>query len=186
MAISKLNITDEQIQQAVIDQMVKTLLENASWSEESDNLAQVESRVLQQMEARLDKVITEMVNRTVDGAVAPIIERGIEDAMLQEHTRLGSPKGDAMSFNDWIANIAECYLKEKVNKKTGEPPKAGFGSERDLISRLHYLVFQQTNKTITDAVRDAVAAMREAMGDILANDVKVVINRRIQDLSQLR
>jgi predicted TIM-barrel fold metal-dependent hydrolase len=128
------------------------------------------------------KKLDAVVKRRVDAVIQPMLEKGLDDLLLQATNSWGEQKGGPKTFAEFVTETAHGYLFEQVgwNGKKAD----SYASQK--MPRLAYLVREAAKAKIEEAVRQAAIAVRDQIGGALGDMVESEIKQRIEGLRTRR
>jgi hypothetical protein len=137
----------------------------------SDFQSRIERAIKQQVDAVLDKAITELV--------APNVVQMIETIQLQETNRWGEPKSTpALTFKEYLTQRVDAYIREQVDYKGKAKDEDGnsYGwSGR--TTRIAYMINQHIHYTIEAAMKDALKTANNSIGKSLEDAVNLALKQ---------
>jgi hypothetical protein len=177
-----LGMTQEEIQERVIDRMVEQIMtEETSYYDEDTGKSYKETRQ-SQMERQLRKLVQSRIDAQVtavaDEHLAPRIREIIESTKLQETTKWGEKKGEPLTFIEYLVTRAEVYLKEQVNER-GETRADRDYNWNGVQTRLAFLVHSDLHKAIQSAVSDAIGNAHK----LFATSLQDMVNAQLTEIA---
>lgn len=115
--LEALGISPEELGNRIVDQAVETLLSTAGFDPDSEEERSYESRFKREIEKRVQESVDQKIAALAAVHLIPRVGEMIESADMRETTRYGEPKGEAMTFKEYIAHRAETYMSEPVNSQ---------------------------------------------------------------------
>ncbi len=185
--IETLGFTEAEIQQRVIDQIVKELL--CQWRHEDDEEGcyMGQSALRNKLDAEIKTQIDNEVSRLGESYVHPAITENIESLVLHETNHWGEKNGREFTFVEYIVDRAEKFMTEEVNhngktKKETDTyswKKSGTRIEYAIDKHLQYgieramqQILEGANKTLVDGIATACKMKLEELGKQLKVNVK--------------
>lgn len=176
--LEALGISPEALGARVVDQCVDTLLNSTGFNPETEEEVRYESRFKREIEARIQAAVDAKIAAVAATHVLPRVGEMIESANMRRTNNYGEPKGEALSFKEYIAHRAEVYMTENVdvNGRSREEADGAYGWRavgprltvlmqnyiRDTLERHAKAAITDVNRAIAKniemAARDAIAA----------------------------
>lgn len=166
-----LGITQEEIQQKVVDAAVERLMTTVYTDEEGDEYPRrsdwtkrVEDAVLEAIDARVDAIAMEHVE--------PAIGELIDDCVLQRTNEWGDKKGEPLTFTEYLVQRADGWLQAKVDFN-GQSKGQGSYGWRPNGTRVEYLIDKHLQYHIKGAMEKALAKANESIAGGIQEAIKV-------------
>ncbi len=110
-----LGLDREELGNRIVDQAVAALLSASGFDPETEEEVRYESRFKKEIEKRIQKAVDEKIAALADAHLVPKVGAMIEGVNMRRTNSYGEPKGDPMTFIEYIASRAEAYMSEDVN-----------------------------------------------------------------------
>ena len=174
METLELGISQEELREQIINRAAERLVEH--FVHEDDARAAMDSIVRDATKAVVEQVASETVE--------PLVQGQIEEIALQRTNQWGEAQGEAVTFTEYLVQRAERYMVEPVNYKGETKAEArGMGwNHRDTQARLAYMIDKHLQYSIKTAVEDALKNLNTALGQSLANTVKIHLRQVLDKL----
>lgn len=184
--LNALGISPEELGDRIVDQAVAALLSSTGFNPDTEEETRYESRFKREIEARIQKAVDEKIAALAAEHLIPRVGEMIEKANLRKTSNYGEPKGEPMTFIEYIANRAEAYMSEKVNS-AGKTKEESDYQWREAGPRLTILMrgyIQDTlekhaKAALTDVNKVIAANLEKAARDAIqsaANGLKVAVS----------
>jgi hypothetical protein len=164
--LNELGLTQEDLQQRVVDRLCDRLLSREMAGEEGDiylgdsNLKHLLDKAIQQ---RIDAAM----NAVADKYILPNATQRIESLMLQETNQWGEKKGQPLSFTEYLIKRADAYMQEKVNYEGKSKDEANGYSWDGKQTRLTYIMHRHIQHHIGIAMKEMLGGGLEQLGKAL-------------------
>ncbi len=166
--LEALGITAEDLTQRIVDQAVENLLNASGYDPENDTEVRYESRFKKEIEKRLLSAVDQKISALAAEHIVPRVGEMIEQASMRKTNGYGEPKGEPMSFKEFIASRAESYMSEDVDSNGKSKAEGDSYNWRSCGPRLTVLMRIYIRDTLEAHAKTAV------------NDVNKVIAKNIE------
>ena len=112
--LEALGVSATDLSDRIVEQAVHALLYSTSYGEDDEESTQA-SRFKQQIEKRVKDAVDQKIDAMFAEHVLPRVGEIIESADMRKTSHYGEPKGEPMTFKEYIASRAEVYMIEKVD-----------------------------------------------------------------------
>lgn len=112
--LEALGITAEQLTDRIVEQAVESLLSSTGYNEDGEAV-EYETRFKREIEKRIQAAVDAKIAALAAEHVIPRVGELIEKTNMRQTNRYGEPKGDPMTFIEYIASRAEVYMSEDVD-----------------------------------------------------------------------
>jgi hypothetical protein len=113
-SLEALGITAEDLTERIVNQAVQSLLSSTGYNEDGDEVV-YEARFKREVEKRLQEAVDAKISALAAVHVVPRVGELIERTNMRKTNQYGEPKGDSMTFIEYIASRAEAYMSEDVD-----------------------------------------------------------------------
>jgi hypothetical protein len=113
--LEALGINPEELGERIVDQAVDVLLNTTGFNHETEEETRYESRFKREIERRIQQAVDEKIAALAEVHLTPRVGEMIESANMMRTNQYGEPKGEPMTFKEYIASRAEAYMSEPVN-----------------------------------------------------------------------
>ncbi len=113
--LKALGISPEELGNRIVDQAVDVLMSSTGFDPDTEEETRYESRFKREIEARVQKAVDEKIAALAAEHLIPRVGELIEKANLRKTNTYGEPKGEPMTFIEYIASRAEVYMAEGVD-----------------------------------------------------------------------
>jgi hypothetical protein len=176
----------ESLGDRIVDKCVETLLSSSGFDHETSQETRYESRFKQEIQKRIKEALDSKISALAEEHLIPRVGQMIESANLQHTNNYGEPKGEPLTFIEYIVSRAECYMSEPVNwkGKTRQEESYNWSLEGPRLAVLMKLHIKETlEKEAKSAVSDVnkviakniEAAAKSAIASA-ANSLKVSVS----------
>lgn len=181
--LESLGISPKELGNRIVDQCVESLLSSTGFNPDTDEEVRYESRFKREIEARIQKAVDEKIAALAAVHLIPRVGEMIESVNMQRTNRYGEPKGEALTFKEYIAYRADVYMSENVDASGKSKEESGDsyswrcagprltvlmqGYIRDTLERHAKAAITDVNKVIAKnieaAARAAITAAAEGL-----------------------
>lgn len=167
-----LGITQEELQQKVVEAAVERLMTTVYTDEDgdeyprrSDFTKRVEDAVREAIDAKVDAIAKEHVE--------PAIGERIENCVLQRTNEWGDKKGEPMTFTEYLVQRADGWLREEVD--FSGVPRRGQASYnfKKAGTRVEYLIDKNLQYHIAGAMKKALANANDSIAGGIQEAIKI-------------
>lgn len=158
-----LGFTQAELQERLLDRLVDQILyEDGA---RSDLHEQVKDLVFNSVRETVQKISDEVFSKN--------IQDYIENAVFQETNRFGEPRGDEMTFKEFLSDTANKYLTEQVNYDGRAKHERGGVSWSAHQTRIAHLIHEHLHYDIEKILKDAVKTVNSGVAEGLQETVKI-------------
>ena len=170
--LEALGVSATELSERIVEQAVHALLYSTGFDEEGDESSYA-SKFKQQVEKRVQEAVDLKIAALAAEHVLPRVGEMIEAANMMKTNAYGEPKGEPMTFKEYIASRAEVYMSEKVdyNGQSKEESRDGY-NWRESGPRLTVLMKLYIKDTLEKSAKNAI------------NDVNKVIAKNIEQAAR--
>lgn len=164
-----INISKEEIEERIVDQAVSTLLHTTGWDPENERETRYESKFKREIEKRVQEAVDAKIGALAAEHLIPRVGELIEKTNMRKTNQYGEPKGESMTFIEYIASRANVYMTENVDHNGKSKEESGDSYNwRASGPRLTVLMKMYIRDTMEAAAKTAI------------NDVNKVIAKNIE------
>ena len=169
MELEDLGFSQEEVLERVVCRIVHGLHEDDAWD------SGLESRVGEAVETKIDELF--------ERHVLPKVGEIIETMTLTPTNRWGEPKGERVTFVEYLIQQAENYIGEKVNwdGRSKSEARDGYGWSGQQ-TRLTHMIHQHLHHHIEQAMKSALRDANAALAKSLEETVKMKLGEIQQSL----
>lgn len=170
--LEALGVSATELSDRIVDQAVHALLYSTGFDEEGDESSYA-SKFKQQVEKRVQEAVDTKIAALAAEHVLPRVGEMIEAADMRKTSHYGEPKGEPMTFKEYIASRAEVYMSEDVDYH-GQSKDESRDSYNWRVSgpRLTVLMKMYIKDTLEKSAKNAI------------NDVNKVIAKNIEQAAK--
>ncbi|MCS3467120.1 hypothetical protein M2401_000841 [Pseudomonas sp. JUb42] len=174
--LEALGVSATYLQERIVEQAVHALLYSTGFDEDGDESSYA-SKFKQQVEKRVQEAVDLKIAALAAEHVLPRVGEMIEAANMMKTNAYGEPKGDPMTFKEYIASRAEVYMSEKVdyNGKSREESKDTY-NWRESGPRLTVLMKLYIKDTLEKSAKNAINDVNK----VIAKNIEVAAKDAIQ------
>ena len=185
MELKELGLTQEQIFEAVVNKISSELLQkpikgiDEDTGEEYDDY---ESTVYcQQLRKQIKAKIDTTIEVIIDKIVLPNAEQRINDIVLQPTSRWGEPKGEPLTFVDYLTKRAEEFMLEEVNYEGKTKGQDSFSWHKK-GTRIAYMIDKYLYYHIENWAKTALVEANKTLVDGLQKTVEIKLQEVLTKL----
>lgn len=127
------------------------------------------------MEAVVRETIDTVAERVAKESIEPLVRGQIESVCLQRTNEWGEPKGESMTFVEYLVKRAEAFLVERVDHKgeTKAQSRSSSWNHRDTQTRITYMIDKHLQYSIKTAMEGALKRADSAIAEGIAEAVRI-------------
>lgn len=181
--LEALGVSPEVLGDRIVDQAVEVLLSASGFDPDTEEETRYESRFKREIENRIQKAVDEKIAALAAVHLVPKVGEMIEKANLRKTNQYGEPKGEPMTFIEYIASRADAYMSEDVDLNGKSKAEANDSYNwracgprltvlmrsyiRDTLEKAAKTALTDVNKVVAQniekAARDAIASAASAI-----------------------
>jgi len=159
----------EQVLSRMVDALLHGVVEDGPFSESG-----IASEVSKQVQGRID----ELVKAALEREVLPRVDDLVENAVLRETNRWGEPKGEPVTFKEYLVSAAERYLTELVDFQ-GKPKGRDSYNWQGKQTRVAHMVHEHLHYSIQSALKKTIADGNK----VLVDGIQKTIEENLRQVS---
>lgn len=113
--LEALGVSAEDLTERIIDQAVHALLYSTGFNPETEEEVTYENKFKKAIEAKIQQTVDTKIAAIAAEHILPKVGDLIEQADMRQTSKYGEPKGEPMTFKEYIAYRAESYMTEDVD-----------------------------------------------------------------------
>lgn len=180
MDLKDIGITEEELQNRVVERICSQMLEGVSFDEDGDEHYR-ESRFAKKLQAAVNKQIDDTVTALAEKHVFPNVTKYVEELTLQETNKWGEKTGKPITFIEYLTQRADAFMREEVNHN-GKTRNEDSYSWRARSTRIAYMVHEHLQYSIDAAMKKAMAEANSSIAKGLEGAVKLALEQATQKL----
>lgn len=169
--LNALGLTIDQLQEMVVDKLVKYVLENNFDPDHFSTADRVHNLIGDEIKSAVNKTIHDIANQHI----VPRVDSIITSLVIPNTNNYGEKKCDSMTFIEYLLKQADAYLTEEVNPKGLTRKQSSGYSFDNAIPRIQYLIKAWLDAAIYDAVKQQMGKVNSAILDGLKKVAAVEI-----------
>lgn len=167
--LEALGISPEELGNRIVEQAVEALLSATGFDPDSEQERSYESRFKREIEKRVQDAVDQKIAALAAVHLIPRVGEMIEQTNMRKTNQYGEPKGEPMTFKEYIASRAEAYMSEDVNLQGQSKAEAGDSySWRSCGPRLTVLMRNYIRDTLETHAKAAVTDVNK----VIANNIE--------------
>lgn len=167
-SLAALGITTEDLTARIVDRCVEELLNSSGYDPENDVETRYESRFKREIEKRMQEAVDAKISALAAEHLIPKVGELIEKTNMRKTNSYGEPKGDPMTFIEYIASRADAYMSEDVDYHGKTRAEGDSYSWRSCGPRLTVLMRSYIQDTLE---KHATAAVSD-VNKVIAENIK--------------
>ncbi len=164
LSLAALGITQEDLQQRVVDQIVAQVM-STEYSDEDGEAVFRTSEFAKGLDAAVKERINAQVAKIAEQHVLPKVGEFVESICLQETNKWGEKTGRKMTLTEYMAERADAYLREQVNFDGKSKTEGDSYSWRGTQTRITHLVHQHLHYDVERAIKEGLTNANKVIGD---------------------
>lgn len=181
--LEALGVIPADLAERVVEQAVNALLESVGYDSEGEEFSQA-SKFKKQINQRVQEAVDRKVDAMFAQYVLPRVGEIIEAADMRKTSAYGEPKGEPMTFKEYIANRAETYMSEKVDYNgVSKSDSRDSYQWREYGPRLAVLMQLYIRDTMDKAAKSAVTNVNKEIAKNIEQAAKDAIAKCAENIS---
>lgn len=172
--LESLGLNVEELGNRIVDQAVFSILNASGFNPETEEEVRYESKFKREIEARIQRAVDDKIAALAEVHLLPRVGEMIETANLRPTNNYGEPKGEPMTFIEYIASRADAYMSEDVDLN-GKNKSEGDYNWRSAGPRLTVLMRSYIRHTLEEHAKKAVADVNTAVAKNIEKAAKDAI-----------
>lgn len=177
--LETLGMTQEQLQDRVVETLCEKLLTGNNYDPEYDEEVVSKSSLRGKLDHAIKAKIDDAIEQLADARIKPGIVSYIENLSIQRTTGYGEKKGDPMSFIEYLTGRAEAYLSEKVDGK-GKTKGENYYDSKSETTRAAFLVGDHLMKCIEAQAREAMIVANKT----IVGGIEEAVKQKLSEVSK--
>lgn len=178
ITLESLGLSKEEIQNRVIDQIVRSALSTVDMDEDGDEIA-IRSKFARTIEDACRARIDQNINELGELHVLPNVDRYVETLTLQETNRWGEKKGSSVTFVEYMVERAEAYITEPVDYEGKTQAEKGYGWSKSQ-SRISHMIHRHLHYSIETAIK---TMLKDANANIV-DGLETALKAKLEELQK--
>lgn len=173
--LEALGLNTEELAKRVVDQAVNALLYSTGFNQDTEQEVTYENKFKRAIEAKIQQTVDQKIAALAEVHLVPRVGELIEKANMMQTNRYGEPKGEPMTFKEYIAYRAENYMSEDVDYH-GKSRSEGDYNWRSCGPRLTVLMRNYIKDSMEAAAKSAVTDINKVIAKNIENAAKDAIS----------
>lgn len=173
--LEALGLNTEDLAERVVDQAVHTLLYSSGFNPETEEEVTYENKFKRAIEAKIQQAVDQKIAAIAEEHILPRVGELIEKANMMQTNRYGEPKGEPMTFKEYIAYRAENYMSEDVDINGKSKTEGDSYNWRSCGPRLTVLMRSYIRGSMETAAKGAVADINKVIAKNIEKAAKDAI-----------
>jgi len=178
--LEELGLTKDDLQDRLIDALCERMLQRHDIDD--DGCLIDDSRLREELDKAIKARIDEGIQRLARIHLLPKVDDMVENIVIQKTNDWGEPKGEALTFIEYLIARAEAYMTEKVSRD-GKSKNEDSYNFRAHTTRITYLIDQHLHYSIQTAMKKAMNDANSAIADGLQGAVKLALKQATENLT---
>ena len=177
MNLADLGFTKEELQERVVEQCCRLVLEGTFADEEGGEFTD-DSKFAKTLKERVKQQIDDTINALAEKHVLPNVSAYIENLTLQQTTKWGEKQGEPVTFIEYLTQRAEAYMQEQVNYegKSKEECSSSGWSWKGTQTRLAHLIDKHLHYSIENAMKGALSIVTSNISKGIEETVRLKLS----------
>lgn len=176
--LEALGISAEALGDRIVDQAVETLLHSTGFNPETEEETSYKSQFKREIEERLQKAVDAKIAALAEEHLIPRVGELIRNANLRQTSKFGEPKGEPMTFLEYITSRAAVYMSEDVDSNGKAKHEASDSYNwRSAGPRLTVLMRMYIRETLEAHAKKAVADVNSVIAQNITKAAQEAIAR---------
>lgn len=173
--LEALGVSAEDLAERIVDQAVHALLYSTGVDDNEEERTYA-SQFKREIEKRVQEAVDAKISALAAEHVIPRVGELIEQADMQQTSRYGEPKGEKLTFKEYIASRAQAYMTEDVNS-SGESKAECRDSYSFRVAgpRLTVLMRLYIQQTLEKHAKEAVSDVNKVIAQNIEKAAKAAI-----------
>ena len=181
--LEALGVSPEDLAERIIDQAVNALLYSTGFNQDAEEEVTYESKFKNAIEAKIQQTVDQKISAIASEHVLPKVGDLIEQANMRQTSKYGEPKGDPMTFKEYIAYRADAYMTEDVNLQGQSKNECSDSySWRSQGPRMTVLMRNYVKDSMESAAKAAVTDINKVIAKNIEKAAKDAIASTVEHL----
>jgi len=176
--LSTIGITQEELQQRVVDKIVAQVMTTEITDDET---GLPYTAVAEAMNAHVRSAVNAKVAELAEKFVVPQVETLIENFTMQTTNKWGEKTGQPTTFIEYLTQRAEAYLTEPVDYEGKTVERGSYGKATQ--ARIAHLIEKHLHYNISNAITAALKDLNSKIADGLAKTVQLKLAEALAGLT---
>lgn len=162
MDLTELGITTEELQDRLIDKLAEQALDSISFAPAADDEDWGNTKFARTLDRRVKDHIDSAIAKVAEEHVLPKVSELAETLVIQQTNTYGEPKGEPLTFIEYMVAQVEKYITEKVDWGGKTKAEAGYnwsGKQTRIVHMIHQHLHSRIESILKAALTDANAAL---------------------------
>lgn len=173
--LEALGLNTEELAERVIDQAVHALLYSTGFNPETEEEVTYENKFKKAIEAKIQQTVDKKIAEIATEQIIPRVGEMIEKANMMQTNNYGEPKGEPMTFKEYIAYRAENYMSENVDINGKSKTESNSYNWRSCGPRLTVLMRSYIRDSMEAAAKSAVTDINKVIAKNIEKAAKDAI-----------
>lgn len=186
MDLKELGFTKEQLQDRVVDQVARRLMESVSIDENGDDRGMGQSAFACKIEERVRTLLGKLIDTAFQKHVGPNVAKYVENLTMTETNRWGEKTGkSSVTFIEYLVARAEAYIVEEVNYQ-GKTQKEDSYSWKASHTRIAHMIHEHLHYSIAAAMKKALDTANGHIAAGIKKTVEIKLAEVLQEMSKAK
>lgn len=175
ITLESLGFTQQELQERVVDQLCKQILQSVGYDYDNDEEMDVDSKFAKTVEKRTKEHIDATINAMAEKHILPNVSAFIENLVLQNTNEWGEKRGQKVTFIEYLTQRAEAYMQEKVDFQGNAKGRDSY-NWNGTQTRLTHMVEKHLHYSIENAMKQSLQIATSAISTGIQETVKVKLS----------
>lgn len=173
--LQELGFTQEELQNRVVDGIIKQILSTTRYNPDQDYEFESDSDFKRKLDEQIKNQVTNTINSIAEANVLPNVNKYIEELVLQKTNQWGEKTGQPVTFIEYLVERANTYITEEVNhegKSREENKNSGYSWNKN-TTRISYLINTHLQYSIKTAVEQMLKSANSQIAKGIEDAIKI-------------
>lgn len=161
--LTALGINKEDLFERVVEQTVSFLLSTSGFDPGTEQEVSYESKFKREIEKRIQKAVDDKIAALAEVHLIPRVGELIQNANLRKTNTYGEPKGEPLTFIEYIASRADAYMNENVDFNGKSKEEGDSYNWRSVGPRLTVLMRSYIRDTLESHAKNAISDVNKVL-----------------------
>lgn len=171
--LEQLGFTQEELQNRVVESIVKQVLHTTSYNPDGDYEFTNDSSFKRELDKHVKNQIDTTIGALAEAHVLPNVNKYIEELVLQKTNQWGEKTGTPVTFVEYLVERANNYITEKVDYKGNSKAESQGYSWSGNTTRVAYLINQHLQYSIKSAVEQMLKSANSQIAKGIEDAIKI-------------
>lgn len=181
ITLESLGLSAETVQERLIDALCERVLFTVVMDHDGDDEGFRSSKVGKMLDKLIKDRIDSDVAAIAEKHVLPRISEIIEGFCIQKTSEYGEPRGEKLSFVEYLIKRADEYIQEPVNHNGKSKSEDGYNWSKN-TTRISYMINSHLQYNIKAAMEAAMKTANASIAGGIEQAVKISLQQTLAKL----